>query len=163
MACRNLRVTPDIIEIGSEFGIVTNWNLNQAHIASCGSDVPATPGAIYNSPNLRRQPIKHLVRSSARFGDCNRIKKNCDAGVSRREFNDAGNGGIAKLFKCAQDFVQGFLRRVLESLTHAHDERGISERNGFSHSIIPSEVEESRGTTGGSSMRFFDFAALCSG
>src|SRR5207248_8241249 len=127
------------------------------------SGAPGTPGAIYNSPNLRRQPIKHLVRSSARFSNDDRIEENRDAGVSRREFNDAGNGGIAKLLKCAQDVVQGFLRCVLKSLTHAHDERGISERSDFRHSVIQSEVEESRDTTDGSSTRSFDFAALCSG
>ena len=121
------------------------------------------PASGYSSANARRQPIENLVRFFSVFGDWNRIEKDCDACVGRREFNYTGNGGVLKLLKCAKNCVQCLLRRIIESLAHTNDQSGISEGNDFHHSVIPSEVEESRGAADGISTGSFDFAALRSG
>ena len=125
--------------------------------------MPRSAPAVTAVSNARREPIKHVVRRSTRFGDRNRIKKNRDAGVSRREFNHTGNSGLAQPLKGAEDFVQRFLGSIVKSLAHAYNQRGISERYDVHHSFIPSEIEESRSTTEGISARSFDFAALRSG
>ncbi len=144
--------------------MVANWNLNNANIASRTFLTSAALDVRGHSfPNARREPIKRFVWRSTRFGDRNRIKKNRDAGVSRREFNHTGNSGLAQPLKGAEDFVQRFLGSIVKLFAHAYNQRGISERYDVHHSFIPSEIEESRSTTEGISGRSFDSAALRSG
>ena len=65
-----------------------------------------------------------------------------------------------KLLKCAKDCVQRLLRRIVESLAHTNDQSGISEGNDFHHSVIPSEVEETRRTAESMATGSFHFAAF---
>jgi hypothetical protein len=158
---RDTGASRNIIDVEREFRIIADWNFDQADTALCSCAVPAAVSARgYSSANARRQPIEHLVRCFSVFGDWNRIEEDCDACVGRREFNYTGDGGVLKLLKCAKNCVQCLLRRIIESLAHTNDQSGISEGYDFHHSVIPSEVEESRGAADGISTGSFDFAAL---
>src|SRR5437660_8805741 len=101
-------------------------------MASLTSDTAAgvdAPG--YNFANSRRQLIEYVACCSACFGDVDRIEKNSDARISRREFDHAGNCSASKLPKCAEDLVQRFIGRIVKLLAHAHDECRISQGNNF--------------------------------
>src|SRR6266478_8168907 len=123
LLCRNLCVTRHLVEVRRELWIVADWNFNSSRRGT------AAPSALRNcsSANSRCQPIEYVACCSACFGNVPRVQENCDAGVSRREFNDAGNGGASKLLKRVEDLVQRFLGRILKLLAHAHDQGGISE------------------------------------
>src|SRR4029077_11116488 len=79
--------------------------------------------------------------------DGNRIEENGNAGVSRSKLNHARNRRALKQLKYSKHYVQCFFRRILKLLAHAHHQSGISEGNNFHNPVIPSEVEESRGST----------------
>jgi hypothetical protein len=103
---RDSRASRNMIDVEREFRIIADWNFDQAYTALCSCAVPAASSARgYSSANARRQPIEHLVRCFSGFGDWNRIEKDCDACVRRREFNYTGDGGVLKLLKCAKDCV----------------------------------------------------------
>jgi hypothetical protein len=161
---RGGRASRNIIDIEREFAIVADRNFYQAYTALRSYAVPdAVSARGYGSANARHQPIEHLARCFSRLGNGHRVEENCDACVSRRELNYTGNGSVLKLLKCAEDCVQRLFRRIVESLAHTNDHSGISEGNDFHHPVIPSKVEESRGTAEGISTRSFDFAAFRSG
>src|SRR4029077_5676726 len=88
------------------------------------------------------------------------IEENGNAHVSRGKLNHARNRRALRQLKYSKHFFQCFFRRILKLLAHAHDQRGISEGHDFHQSVIPSEVEESRGITCDISTRSFDFAVL---
>ena len=115
------------------------------------------------APNPCRELVKHTIRRAIRFENGDRIEEYANAGVSRRKFDDARNHRALKQLKYSKHFIQRFARRILKLLAHADDQRGISEGYDFHQSVIPSEVEESRGTTNSNSSGFFDFASLRSG
>jgi hypothetical protein len=132
----------DMIQIERKFWIVTNWNLNDSRGQSPG------PAAIadhdYSSANSLRQPIECLIRFSRGFGDLKRIEKNRDCGVSRREFDDAGNICILEPPKCAEDFAESLLRCVFKSVADTHDQRRISKRRNFHWCTNPGQEQKMR-------------------
>ena len=109
-------------------GIVANWNFDWRAHGFRPSHAPTAKSARgCNFANSFCQPIEQLAGFSAHFRDDDRIKENCDAGISRREVNNAGNSGIAKQVKCTEDLVQRFLRRILKLVADTHNESGISK------------------------------------
>ena len=127
-ARRNLCLFRHSIEVERELGIVANWNFDWARNGFRPSHAPTAMSARgYNFANSFCQPIEQLAGFSAHFRDDDRIKKNCDAGVSRREFNHTGNSGIAKQVKCTEDLVQRFFRRILKLVADTHNESRISK------------------------------------
>src|SRR6266513_1458854 len=97
---RKTRNEPDTghsIDVERKLGIVANWNFDWARNGSRASDAPTAMSARgYNFANSFCQPIEQLAGFSGHFRDDDRIKENCDAGISRREVNNAGNSSIAK-------------------------------------------------------------------
>src|SRR6266550_6462822 len=93
-ARRNLCLFRHSTDVERELGIVANWNFDWARNGSRASHAPTARG--YNFANSFCQPIEQLAGFSAHFRDDDRIKENCDAGISRREVNNAGNSSIAK-------------------------------------------------------------------
>src|SRR5206468_12359204 len=158
-ARRRLRASGNVINVDCELSVITDWNFEQAHTRRCTAAMPAAvirlrrgysgQGARgYNSTNTRRQPLEHLVRRFSSFDDSSWVEKNRDACVSRCKLDNSGDVCASKLLKCAEDRVQYFLRRVLEALAQADDERGISEGNDFHQLVTPSGVEKSRSKAG---------------
>ena len=88
----------------------------------------------YNFTNTRRQPLEHLVRRFSSSGDSNWVEKNGDACVSRCKLDNSGDVCASKLLKCPKNRVQCFLRRIVESVADANDQRRISEGNDL-HSL----------------------------
>jgi hypothetical protein len=96
-ARRNLCLFRHSTDVERELGIVANWNFDWARNGSRASQAPTAMSARgYNFANSFCQPIEQLAGFSAHFRDDDRIKENCDAGISRREVNNAGNSSIAK-------------------------------------------------------------------
>src|SRR4029453_16963568 len=123
-----------------------------------------TPGNRNNhAPNSFPELVEHPFRCTTRLENAERIEENGNAGVSRGKFNYARNGCALKQLKYSQRFVQRLFRRVLKLLSYAHNQSGISEGNDFHNPVIPSEVEESRGSTDVVATGSFDSAALRSG
>src|SRR3954453_1387383 len=83
------------------------------------------------SSNFFRELVKHTIRHAVRVENSDRIEENGHAGVSRGELNHPWNVCALKRFKYSKHFVQGFVRRIRKLLTHAHDQRGISEGDDF--------------------------------
>src|SRR6266403_2736411 len=79
--------------------------------------------------------VKHPIRCAIRLEDGDRIEENGNAGVSRSKLNHAWNRRALKQLKYSKHFVQRCFRRILKLLTHAHDQRGISEGYDF-HQLI---------------------------
>jgi hypothetical protein len=116
------------IDVERELGIVADWNFDWARNGSRASHAPTAMSARgYNFANSFCQPIEQLAGFSAYFRDDDRIKENCDAGIRRREVNNAGNSSIAKQVKCTEDLVQRFLRRILKLVADTHNESRISK------------------------------------
>src|SRR5438874_6074223 len=96
-ARRNLCLFRNSTDVERELGIVANWNFDRARNGSRSSRAPAATSARGdNFANSFCQPIEQLAGFSAHFRDDDRIKENCDAGISRREVNNAGNSSIEK-------------------------------------------------------------------
>src|SRR6266568_2314983 len=84
-ARRNLCLFRHSIDVERELGIVANWNFDWARNGSRASHAPTAMSARgYNFANSFCQPIEQLAGFSAHFRDDDRIKENCDAGISRR-------------------------------------------------------------------------------
>src|SRR5262249_18514111 len=133
---RNIRASRHIIDIERELRVIADWDFHQAHMGLSSFAASAAFGVCgYSSANARRQRVEHFFRCFSRLGDGSRVEENCDARVSRREFNYAGDGGALKLLKCAEDFVQRFLGCILELIAYTDDQRGISKGNNF-HQVI---------------------------
>src|SRR6185369_1328779 len=98
----------------------------------------------YSSPNSLRQPIERLILLRPGLGDLKRIEKNRDCGVSRREFDDAGNICVLESPKCAEDFAESLQRCVFKSVADAHDQRGISKRRNFHWCTNPGQEQKMR-------------------
>jgi hypothetical protein len=112
----------DIIEVWSKLCIVADWDFDQACIAFSSSDGSAAVSARgYSCANPFTEQVERSIWFPARFYSREQLVENCDAGVSRREFNDARNGSASQLLTCAENVVQCFLGRVFESFAHAHD------------------------------------------
>src|SRR6266550_7781680 len=121
-------MTRNVFEIGSKLQIIANWNFDQAYIPFFSfAAFSAFSARGYNSANALHQPLKRLTWPGARLRSSDRIKKNSDANVSRREFDDSRNGGVLQLLKRAENLVQCFLRRIIKLVAQAHDQRRISK------------------------------------
>ena len=81
LLCRDLRMSRDVIEVGSKLRIVAHWNFNSSRRRSPGPAGLGNTG--YSRANSRREPLEFVFRCNARFCDGDRIKENCDAGISR--------------------------------------------------------------------------------
>src|SRR6266513_2447980 len=96
-ARRNLCLFRHSTEVERELGIVANWNFDWARNGSRASHAfTAMSARGYNFANSFCQPIEQLAGFSAHFRDDDRIKENCDTGISRREVNNTRNSSIAK-------------------------------------------------------------------
>src|SRR5262245_38699325 len=122
------------------------------------------PGSRNNrAPNSFRELVEHTFHCTARLENDDRIEENCNAGVSRCKLNHTRNGCALKQLKYLEHFVECFFGRVLKLRAHAHDQCRISKGNNFHNPVIPSEVEESRGSANRFATGSFDSAALRSG
>src|SRR5882724_1080805 len=96
-ACRYFCLVRHSTDVECELGIVANWNFDWARNGSRASHAPATMSARgYNFANSFCKPIEQLAGFFAHFRNDDRIQENCDAGISRREVNNAGNSSIPK-------------------------------------------------------------------
>src|SRR5437016_2167827 len=139
-ARRRLRASGNVINVECELSVITDWNFEQAYTRRCTAAMPAAVSTRgYNSTNTRRQPLEHLVRRFSSFDDRNWVEKNRDACVSRCKLDNSGDVCASKLLKCAEDCIQYFLRRVLEALAHADNERGISKGDDVHNLSFPAE------------------------
>src|SRR5262245_30043688 len=116
-------MTRHLVEVRRELWIIADWNFNSSRRRT------AAPSALgtCSSANSRCQPIEYVAWCSACFSDLDRIKKNCDASITWREFDDTGHSSASQLLKYLQDLVQCFLGLIVKLLAHAHDECRISQ------------------------------------
>src|SRR4051812_36135825 len=99
-----------------------------------------TPGSRSNhASNVFRELVQHTVDRDLRLRNDDRIEENGNARVSRSKLNHARNVCALKQLKYPKHFLQRFVRGIVKLLTHAHDQRGISDGDDFHESVILNE------------------------
>src|SRR4051794_9896204 len=96
-----------------------------------------TPGSRNNfASNSFRELVQYTIRRAVRLENHDRIEENGNAGVRRSKLNHARNVCALKQLKYPKHFVQRFVWGIVKLLTHAHDQRGISEGDDFHQFIL---------------------------
>ena len=85
---------------------------------------------------MLREPVEDIFDRRARLDRVDRIEKEDDCCVSRRELDRAGKGRIFQTALCRKDSVQRFIRRAFKIFTDANDQRGVSERYNLHQPVI---------------------------
>src|SRR5581483_8340191 len=104
----------NFLEVRGKLRIVANGNFNAARVFWQKAAFTSRRGQ--SSADACGEPSQEFFGSTTGFDDCNWIKEDGDARVSRRQFNHPRDRRVFDSPQCAQDFLQGFLGGVVESL-----------------------------------------------
>jgi len=99
----DLRVVRHMIQIESEFRIVTNRDLNDSRTESHSATAVSVRG--HNGADSLGQPIKRMIWFGSRVRNDYWIEENCDRRVGGCAFDDSGNLRVLEATKHFQDLV----------------------------------------------------------